>query len=98
MQTGLYLVHLFLGQETRQSGSTDWDRHAREGRAEPSGSPGGVMTDTLMGAFSPDKSKLEFNNAAEEALVSRLRDPLQQDNIRLSDEQLRKLVSAIRTF
>ncbi|HSB16789.1 MAG TPA: protein translocase subunit SecF [Bryobacteraceae bacterium] len=58
----------------------------------------GVMTDTLMGAFSPDKSKLEFNNAAEEALVSRLRDPLQQGNAGLSDEQLRKLVSAMRTF
>jgi len=58
----------------------------------------GLMTDTLMGAFSPDKSKLEFNNASEAALVSRLGDPLQQANAGLSDEQLRKLVSAMRTF
>ena len=58
----------------------------------------GVMTDALMGAFSPDKSKLEFNNASEEALVMRLSDPLQQANVGLSNEQLRKLASAMRTF
>ncbi len=58
----------------------------------------GTMTETLLEAFSPDKSKLEFNNAAEEPLVSRLRDPLQQANVALSDEELHKLVAAMRTF
>src|SRR5512140_580867 len=53
----------------------------------------GVMTETLLEAFSPDKSKQEFNNASEETLVSRLRDPLQQANVSLSDEDLHRLVA-----
>jgi len=58
----------------------------------------GLMTDTLMAAFSPDKTKLEFNNASADAILSRVREPLQQAGVGLSDEQLRNLVAAMRTY
>lgn len=57
-----------------------------------------TMTDTLAATFTPDVSKSDFNNTGQDSLMSRLRDPLQQAGGGLSDEQLRKLVAAMRDF
>jgi preprotein translocase subunit SecF len=57
-----------------------------------------TMIETLSATFSPDQSKLDFNNAGQEALVSRLRDPLQRAGVALSDEELQKLVTEMRSF
>ncbi len=57
-----------------------------------------TMTDTLAATFSPDSSKLDFNNASQDSLVSRLRDPLQRAGAGLSEEQIQKLVAAMRDF
>jgi preprotein translocase subunit SecF len=57
-----------------------------------------TMTETLAATFSPDVSKPDFNNASQDTLVSRLRDPLQRANVALSEEQLRKLAAAMLDF
>jgi preprotein translocase subunit SecF len=57
-----------------------------------------TMTDTLEATFNPDRSKPDFNNSGQEALVSALRDPLQQAGVAVSDEQLSKLVQAMLNF
>jgi preprotein translocase subunit SecF len=57
-----------------------------------------TMTQTLESTFSPDASRPDFNNAGESILVERLRDPLQRANVSLSEEQLQKLVAAMRDF
>ena len=57
-----------------------------------------TMTETLATTFSPDASKTDFNNASQDSLVSRLRDPLQQAGAGLSEEQLQKLVAGMRDF
>ncbi len=57
-----------------------------------------TMTQTLEATFNLDPSKLDFNNAGREALVSRLRDPLQQASVAVSDEQLAKLVAGMVDF
>ncbi len=57
-----------------------------------------TMTDTLVSTFSPDATKLDFNNSGQDALVNRLRDPLQSAGVGLSDEALRKLVAAMFNF
>jgi preprotein translocase subunit SecF len=57
-----------------------------------------TMTETLAATFSPDVSKPDFNNASLDSLVSRLRDPLQRAGAGLSEEQLQKLVAAMRGF
>ena len=57
-----------------------------------------TMTDTLEATFDPDPSKLDFNNSGQEDLISRLRDPLQQASVAVSEEQLTKLAAAMLNF
>jgi preprotein translocase subunit SecF len=56
------------------------------------------MVATLRSIFAKDASRLDFNNASQDALVSRLRDPFQRAGVGLSEEQLEKLVTAMRAF
>jgi preprotein translocase subunit SecF len=58
-----------------------------------------AVLETLESTFGqPGSSKLEFNNASRETLVSRLRDPLAAANVALSDAQLEKLITDIVDF
>jgi preprotein translocase subunit SecF len=57
-----------------------------------------TMTATLRATFVADSAKLEFNNASQDAIVSRLRDPLQRAGAALSEDQLQKLVTDMRSF
>jgi preprotein translocase subunit SecF len=55
-----------------------------------------AMEAVLTQAFGqPGSGKLEFNNASEQALVDRLRDPLARSGVPMSDVQLRDLVRNI---
>jgi preprotein translocase subunit SecF len=58
-----------------------------------------AMQETLETTFGqPASGKLDFNNAGVDALVDRLRDPLQQAGVQLSDQQLRDLAGRIMDF
>jgi preprotein translocase subunit SecF len=58
-----------------------------------------TIIDTLEATFGqPNSGKLDFTSASEQALVDRLREPLQRANIALSDPQLRELVRNILDF
>jgi preprotein translocase subunit SecF len=55
-----------------------------------------AMLETLETTFGqPQSGKLEFNNASQQAIVDRLREPLQRKGAALSDDQLRELVARI---
>jgi len=55
-----------------------------------------AMQDVLTQTFGDTASgKLDFNNASEQALVDRLRDPLARAGVPMSDLQLRELVRNI---
>src|ERR1700720_1131973 len=59
----------------------------------------GIMVNTLTATFGqPQSGKLDFNNATEESLSSRLRDPLQKAGVGLSEPQLQQLVKDVLTF
>ncbi len=52
-----------------------------------------AMEDVLFQTFGqPASGKLDFNNASQEALVNRLRDPIARAGIPMSDQQLQQLV------
>jgi preprotein translocase subunit SecF len=52
-----------------------------------------AMQTVLTQAFGePASGKLDFNNASEQALVDRLREPLARAGVPMSDQQLRELV------
>jgi preprotein translocase subunit SecF len=52
-----------------------------------------AMEDVLFQTFGqPASGKLDFNNASQEALVNRLRDPIARAGIPMSDQQLEQLV------
>jgi preprotein translocase subunit SecF len=58
-----------------------------------------TMVETLQANFGePQNGKLEFNNAGQDALVSRLRDPLQRAGVQLAEPQLQQLVKDILNF
>src|ERR1051326_848574 len=57
-----------------------------------------AMVDVLENSFGQGGGKLDFNNASTQALVERLRDPLQAAGAPLNDEQLTRLVSEILNF
>jgi preprotein translocase subunit SecF len=57
-----------------------------------------AMVDVLENTFGQGGGKLDFNNASTQALVERLRDPLQAAGAQLNDEQLTRLVSEILNF
>jgi preprotein translocase subunit SecF len=62
-----------------------------------------IVLDTLKTRFAQpnapaNQGKLDLNNSNTEALVERLRDPMQSAGAGLSDEQLQKLAQAIMDF
>lgn len=57
-----------------------------------------TMVETLDATFSPGGGKLDLNNTGQDALVSRLREPLQQANVALSEDQLQQLVRSILKY
>jgi len=58
-----------------------------------------LMVSTLEATFGqPQSGKLDFNNASEASLESRLRDPLQRAGVALSEQQLNQLVKDILNF
>ena len=58
-----------------------------------------TMADVLTATFGqPQSGKLDFNNASQQQLVDRLRDPLARAGVALSDQQLQTLVSNILNF
>lgn len=57
------------------------------------------MIETLGATFAkPEGGKLEFNNASQEALLTRLRDPLQRAGAQLDEEKLQELVRGVVDF
>ena len=57
------------------------------------------MLETLYANFGqPQGDKLDFNNASQQALIDRLRDPLARAGTQLSEEQLRKLAADLLAF
>ena len=58
-----------------------------------------AMADVLTATFGqPNSGKLDFNNASQQQLFDRLRDPLARANVALSEPQLQKLVTDILNF
>ncbi len=58
-----------------------------------------IVVQTLTKTFGqPNNGKLDFNNASAAALAERLRDPLQQSGVALSDVQLQKLSADMMAF
>ena len=58
-----------------------------------------AMADVLTSTFGqPGSGKLDFNNASQQQLVDRLRDPLARAQVALSDQQLQKLVADMLSF
>src|SRR5262249_49983329 len=57
------------------------------------------MEDALIATFGqPSSGKLEFNNASQQALADRLRDPLAGAGIATSDQQLRDLARELTSY
>lgn len=58
-----------------------------------------AMLEALQGAFGqPASGKLDFNNAGQQALAERLREPLQRAGVALNDAQLQKLAADMLAF
>ena len=58
-----------------------------------------AILDTLQATFGqPSSGKLDFNNAGQQALVERLREPLQRAGVQLNDAQLQKLAADLLAF
>jgi preprotein translocase subunit SecF len=58
-----------------------------------------IMQDTLESTFGqPQSGKLDFNNAGQAELADRLRDPLQNANVQLSEPDLQSLVADMLKF
>ena len=57
-----------------------------------------AMVDVLESTFGQPAGKLDFNNASAQALVERLRDPLQAAGAQLNDQQLQTLASEMLKF
>jgi preprotein translocase subunit SecF len=58
-----------------------------------------AMADALDATFGqPSSGKLDFNNASQEDLLTRLRDPLARAGVALSEQQLQTVVGAMLNF
>jgi preprotein translocase subunit SecF len=58
-----------------------------------------TMVNSLTATFGqPQSGKLDFNNATEESLSSRMREPLQKAGVALSEPQLQQLVKDMLAF
>jgi len=53
------------------------------------------MAETLADNFGKVEGKLDFNNSGKQAVVDRLRDPLQKAGVPLSEQQLQDLVGRV---
>jgi preprotein translocase subunit SecF len=57
-----------------------------------------TITATLAERFAKTGSKLDFNNSGRQALMDRLRDPLQRNSVPLSEQDLRELADRMLAF
>ncbi|MBV9505609.1 MAG: protein translocase subunit SecF [Acidobacteriia bacterium] len=58
-----------------------------------------AMADALTATFGqPASGKLDFNNAGQQELVSRLRDPLARAGVPMADQQLQTVAAALLNF
>jgi len=57
-----------------------------------------VITQTLQERLVKSGGKLDFNNAGQQGLVDRLREPLQRASVALSEQELRDLVGRMLAF
>ena len=57
-----------------------------------------IIEDTLRATFGVADGKLDLNNSAADQLASKLRDPLLQANVALSEQDLQTVVKAIEDF
>jgi preprotein translocase subunit SecF len=57
-----------------------------------------IIEDTLRATFGAPGGKLDLNNASSEQLANRLREPLLQAGIPLSEQELQNVVKAIGDF
>ena len=57
-----------------------------------------TLTDILASNFGEAGGKLDFNNASEQSLVDKLRDPLQAAGVGMNDQQLRDVAKAALSF
>jgi len=57
-----------------------------------------IIEDTLRSTFSGSDGKLDLNTSSAGQLADRLRDPLLQANVPLSEEQLQTMVKAIEDY
>jgi preprotein translocase subunit SecF len=58
----------------------------------------GIMAETLEATFGVDKSRLDLNNASQQALADRLREPLQRAAVPVNDDQLKQITQSILDF
>jgi len=83
--TGANANEVIISTELRDEGALEQVRSA--------------MVTTLESTFGdPQSGKLDFNNATQGSLVSRLRDPLQRAGVALSEPQLQELVRSLLAF
>jgi preprotein translocase subunit SecF len=57
-----------------------------------------IIEETLRNTFGAQGGKLDLNNASSEQLANRLREPLLQANVALSEQELQNVVKAINDF
>lgn len=57
-----------------------------------------AILQTLQERLAKTGGKLDFNNAGQELLIGRLREPLQRASVALSEEQLKNLVARMTAF
>ncbi|MBI5086823.1 MAG: protein translocase subunit SecF [Acidobacteria bacterium] len=57
-----------------------------------------TITETLAETFGDKSGKLDLNNAGVQSLADRLREPLQQASVALSEQQLQAMAEAILNF
>jgi preprotein translocase subunit SecF len=57
-----------------------------------------IIEDTLRSTFSAAEGKLDLNNSSADRLASKLRDPLLQANVPLSEQELQTMVKAVEDF
>ncbi|MGH9665209.1 MAG: protein translocase subunit SecF, partial [Bryobacteraceae bacterium] len=57
-----------------------------------------AIVDTLQSTYGAKGGKLDLNTATAQALMDRLRDPLQRGGVSLNDQQLQDLTQAILRF
>jgi preprotein translocase subunit SecF len=57
-----------------------------------------IIEDTLRATFGAADGKLDLNNSAVDQLAGKLRDPLLQANVPLSEDELQKVVRSIEDF